>query len=48
MAKLTQEQIELINQIRNLQQKENQLDYEQTYLFHRLIDQAEAQNLCWW
>ena len=48
MATLTKEQIDLINEIRRLQQKVELLDYKQHLQFCKLIDQANDQNLCWW
>ena len=48
MVTYTKEQNELVKQIRELQQKEKMLDYEQTLLFNKLIEEANSQNLCWW
>ncbi len=48
MAALTQEQINLISEIRRLQHKVELLTYDQHLQLCKLIDQANDQNLCWW
>ena len=50
MATYTKEQIKLVNQIRDLQQKNQEgiLDDEHNVYFGWLQEQANEQNLCWW
>ncbi len=42
------EAVKLVNLIRSLQQKVEELIYEEHLLFCKLIDKANAQNLYWW
>lgn len=50
MAALTQEQINLINEIRRLAKlgREGKLDYYGSIRFGELKVQADIRNLCWW
>ena len=51
MATLTKEQIDLVNEIRRLDEKAKfaqNLDYDESVRLLCLIKEANGQNLCWW